>query len=587
MLVWVGALLCLVGLPVAAYKAAKQLPFGKVLGPAAAVAALAFWVINLERMQKHHDVIIKEIEVLGILIVVAVVLYAVRSAMDKKKKTAKHPAAKTQQVTVQATVKKSQESVKAEEKPRTTSENEKARMVSQINSTVLSMSPDAITDESGKETLQTKETTMEKELIIKSSKTEEPNVVLLTITVSKEDVEIYLQKVYRKNVRNYIIPGYREGKAPRKIIEKIYGNNVFVEEALNMLVPEVIGEVNNTINLLAIGEVEPLQAGNGIDFIFTIKAVTELDVALGQYKGLTYQKKDIVVTDEEIDDEIQKDLKKDSTTRRVDRQARSGDQIVLDFKGYVDGRAFEGGEGYDYPLILGSNTFIPGFEEQLIGVKASESTYVNVVFPKDYHSEDLKGKAAIFECTIHSVNEIVIPKADDEFANSRGFESFVTYKEKVKDALQEKKREEAIEDTNQTIIDKAVDNAVMHVPEMLIDDVSALKWDEFEQNLKNQGLSVEQYFEFLGKTQEELMTELRSVALHDIRTRFTLLAIAQKENIIVTEDEMKKEVEQISKNYGLSVEDTMHAISMDELKDGLLRYKAVNLVINSAAVELE
>lgn len=425
---------------------------------------------------------------------------------------------------------------------------------------------------------------MVKEMIIQCSKTEEPNVVLLTVTVSKEDVEKYLQKVYLKTKRNYNIPGFREGKAPRLMIEKCHGSNVFLEEAVNMLIPEVLNEVrsDNTLKLLTIGEMDFLQAGNGVDLILTIKAVTEIDVVLGQYKGLPYQKKDTAVTEEEIADEIMKDLREDSVTRTVDRQARPGDQVTLNYKGYVDGVAFDGGEAYDYPLVLGSGTFIPGFEEQLIGVKASEAVNVNVVYPKDYSTEELKGKAAVFECTILSVSEIVLPKADDRFANDRGYASFAAYKEAVKNDLQAKKREDAVNDKIQTVTDMAVDNADMHIPEMLIDEESKQKWRAFEQTLENHGLSIEQYLESHGISEKKLMADCRRSALHDIRIRCTLTAIARKENIAVTEDEMKKEAEEISKEYGLPVEDVMGAISMDELKDGLLREKAADLIVNSA-----
>lgn len=298
---------------------------------------------------------------------------------------------------------------------------------------------------------------MVKEMIIQCSETEEPNVVLLTVTVSKEDVENYLQKVYLKTRGNYNIPGFREGKAPRRMIEKCHGSNVFLEEAVNMLIPEVLNKVrsDNTLKLLTIGEMDFLQAGNGVDLILTIKAVTEIDVLLGQYKGLPYQKKDTAVTEEEIADEIAKDL-------------------------------------------------------------------------------------------------------------------------------QAKKREDAVNDKIQTVTDMAVDNADMHIPEMLIDEESKQKWRAFEQTLENHGLSIEQYLESHGISEKKLRADCRRSALHDIRIRCTLTAIARKENIAVTEDEMKKEAEKISKEYGLPVEDVMGAISMDELKDGLLREKAADLIVNSA-----
>ena len=386
----------------------------------------------------------------------------------------------------------------------------------------------------------------------------EKNMAKLTIEVSAEELEKAIQGAYLKQRNKISVPGFRKGKVPRQMIEKMYGAEIFYEDAANALIPTAYGKAYDECELDIVSQpkVEVVQLEKGKPFIFTAEVAVKPEVTLGEYKGLSVDKVSNRVTAKEVDAKLEEEQKKNARTVVVeDRAVQDGDEVVLDFEGFVDGVAFEGGKGENYPLTIGSGSFIPGFEEQLIGAEAEKEVEVNVTFPEEYHSEDLAGKAAVFKCTVHEIKAKELPELDDEFAAEVSeFDTLDAYKADIKAKIKEQKIADGNRKKEDQVVEKAVANATMEIPEAMIDTQVNQMAQDFAQRIQQQGLSMEQYFQFTGMTAEKMMEELRPQAVKRIETRLVLEAIAKAENIEITDEKIDEELAKMAEAYKMEVE---------------------------------
>lgn len=417
----------------------------------------------------------------------------------------------------------------------------------------------------------------------------EKNMAKLTIEVSAEDLDKAMEKAYQKQKNRITIPGFRKGKAPRKMIERMYGKGVFMEDAVNALVPEHYSKALEECDLEIVSQPEfsVTQMEPGKALIFTADVATKPEVTLGEYKGVEVPKADIAVTDEEVDAEVKKEQEKNSRTITVeDRAAAKDDIVTIDFEGFVDGDAFEGGKGTDYPLTLGSNTFIPGFEDQLIGANTGDHVEVNVTFPEEYQAKELAGKAAVFQCDVKKIEAKELPELDDDFAKDVSeFDTLAEYRENVKKTLTEKKGKEAETAKENAAIDKAIENAQMDIPELMIQTQCRQMMDDFGRRMQSQGLSMEQYFQFTGMTADKMMEDMKPQALKRIQTRLVLEKIAEVEDIQITEEETDAEIAKMAEAYKMEADKIKEILGdeqLEQLKKDLAVQKAVTVVAEAA-----
>lgn len=420
----------------------------------------------------------------------------------------------------------------------------------------------------------------------------EKNMAKLTIEVSAEELEKAIQGAYLKQRNKISVPGFRKGKVPRQMIEKMYGVGIFYEDAANALIPTAYGKAYDECELDIVSQpkVEVVQLEKGKPFIFTAEVAVKLEVTLGEYKGLSVDKVSNRVTAKEIDAKLEEEQKKNARTVVVeDRAVQDGDEVVLDFEGFVDGVAFEGGKGENYPLTIGSGSFIPGFEEQLIGAEAEKEVEVNVTFPEEYHSEDLAGKAAVFKCTVHEIKAKELPELDDEFAAEVSeFDTLDAYKADIKAKIKEQKIADGNRKKEDQAVEKAVANATMEIPEAMIDTQVNQMAQDFAQRIQQQGLSMEQYFQFTGMTAESMMEELRPQAVKRIETRLVLEAIAKAENIEITDERIDEELAKMAEAYKMEVEklkEFMGENEKEQMKMDLAVQDAVTFLVDNAVEE--
>lgn len=414
----------------------------------------------------------------------------------------------------------------------------------------------------------------------------------LTIEVSAEELEKAIQGAYLKQRNKISVPGFRKGKVPRQMIEKMYGVGIFYEDAANALIPTAYGKAYDECELDIVSQpkVEVVQLEKGKPFIFTAEVAVKPEVTLGEYKGLSVDKVSNRVTAKEIDAKLEEEQKKNARTVVVeDRAVQDGDEVVLDFEGFVDGVAFEGGKGENYPLTIGSGSFIPGFEEQLIGAEAEKEVEVNVTFPEEYHSEDLAGKAAVFKCTVHEIKAKELPELDDEFAAEVSeFDTLDAYKADIKAKIKEQKIADGNRKKEDQAVEKAVANATMEIPEAMIDTQVNQMAQDFAQRIQQQGLSMEQYFQFTGMTAESMMEELRPQAVKRIETRLVLEAIAKAENIEITDERIDEELAKMAEAYKMEVEklkEFMGENEKEQMKMDLAVQDAVTFLVDNAVEE--
>ena len=417
----------------------------------------------------------------------------------------------------------------------------------------------------------------------------EKNMAKLTIEVSAEDLEKAMQAAYQKAKGKIAIPGFRKGKAPRKMIEQMYGKGIFLEDAANALIPEHYSKALEECELEIVSqpEIDVVQAEPGKAFIFTAEVAVKPEVTLGDYKGLEVPKSEVEVTDEDVDAEIKKEQEKNSRTVTVeDRGAENGDITTIDFEGFVDGVAFEGGKGTDYPLTLGSGSFIPGFEDQLVGAKAGDHVEVNVTFPEEYQAAELAGKAAVFQCDVKKVEAKELPELDDDFAQDVSeFDTLAEYKEDVKKNLTEKKEKEARAAKENAAVDKAIENAQMEIPDAMVDTQVRQMINDFASRMQSQGLTMEQYFQFTGMTVEKMQEEMKPQALKRIQTRLVLEKIVEVENIQPTEEEVNEEISKMAEMYKMEADKLKELFGdreLEQMKKDMAVQKAVTLVADEA-----
>ena len=417
----------------------------------------------------------------------------------------------------------------------------------------------------------------------------EKNMAKLTIEVSAEELDKAMQNAYLKARGKISIPGFRKGKAPRKMIEQMYGKGIFLEDAANALIPEHYSKALEECDLEIVSqpEIDVTQAEPGKAFIFTAEVAVKPEVTLGEYKGVEVPKSETEVTDEDIDAEIKKEQEKNSRTVTVeDRGAENGDITTIDFEGFVDGVAFEGGKGTDYPLTLGSGSFIPGFEDQLVGAKAGDHVEVNVTFPEEYQAAELAGKAAVFQCDVKKVETKELPELDDDFAQDVSeFDTLAEYREDVKKNLTEKKEKEARAAKENAAVDKAIENAEMEIPDAMINTQVRQMMNDFASRMQSQGLTMEQYFQFTGMTAEKMQEEMKPQALKRIQTRLVLEKITETENIEVSEDEVNEEIGKMAEMYKMEADKLKELLGdreLEQMKKDMAVQKAVTLVADEA-----
>lgn len=417
----------------------------------------------------------------------------------------------------------------------------------------------------------------------------EKNMAKLTIEVSAEELEKALQEAYLKNKNKISIPGFRKGKVPRQMIEKIYGPEIFYEDAANKLIPDAYEKTLEECeeDIVSSPEIDVTQIEKGKPFIFTALVALKPEVKLGKYKGVKVDKVDTAVTDEEVDAEINKERENNARNIEVtDRPVKDGDATVLDFEGFVDGVAFEGGKGENYPLTIGSGAFIPGFEEQLVGAEIGKEVEVNVTFPEDYQAEELKGKAAVFKCTVKEIKEKELPELDDEFAGEVSeFETLEEYKADIRTKLLEKKEKEARDAKEAAVIEAIVNDSEMEIPEAMISTQQKQMVDEFAQRIQMQGLSLEQYFQFTGATYDKMIEQVKPQAERRIKSRLVLEAVAKAEKIEVSEEDFEEEIKVMAEAYQMEadkVKEMLPEKSIAQIKEDLAVRKAVEFVVKSA-----
>lgn len=417
----------------------------------------------------------------------------------------------------------------------------------------------------------------------------EKNMAKLTIEVTAEDLEKALNAAYQRQKKNISIPGFRKGKVPRAMVEKMYGPAVFYEDAVNSLIPQEYAKAadESGLDIVSQPEIDVVQIEKGKPFIFTAEVAVKPEVTLGEYKGLEVPKADLEVTDEEIEAELKKEQEKNARTIHVeDRAAQEGDKVTIDFEGFVDGVAFEGGAGKDYPLTLGSKTFIPGFEEQLVGVALEQPVDVNVTFPEDYQAEELKGKEAIFKCVIHKIEAKELPELDDDFAKDVSeFDTLEEYKKEIKDNIEKRKADAAKTEKENAVVDKAIENAQMDIPEAMVKTQINQMIDDFARRIQSQGLTMEQYMQFTGSTRETMQEQMRPQAMKRIQSRLVLEKVAEVENIQISDEKLDEELTKMAEMYKMELDKFKELVDdyqKDQMKKDLAVQEAVTLMAENA-----
>ncbi|MCI8337833.1 MAG: trigger factor [Lachnospiraceae bacterium] len=418
----------------------------------------------------------------------------------------------------------------------------------------------------------------------------EKSMAKLTIEVSAEDFNAAMDKAYQKSKGRISLPGFRKGKAPRAMIEKMYGPSIFYEDAANIVIPDAYEAAaeESGLEIVAQPEIDIEQVEKGKTFIFTAVVAVKPEVTLGEYKGIEVEKKSVEVSEEEVSEEIDKAREKNSRMITVDdRAAQDGDTVVIDFDGYVDGEQFEGGKAEDYTLVLGSHTFIDNFEEQLVGKSIGDDVEVHVTFPDQYQAEELQGKPAVFQVKMKEIKVKELPELDDDFAQDvSDCDTLEEYQNETREKLLKMKEDEAKREQEDEIIGKIIENAEMEIPEKMVEAQTRQMTQEFAQRLQAQGLSLEQYMQLTGQTPQKMMEELKPQALQRIQSRLVLEAIAAAENLEASEEEYQKELENMAEMYQMEVDKLKDMIGEGEEKQihmDLAVQKAVDFVVESAS----
>lgn len=415
------------------------------------------------------------------------------------------------------------------------------------------------------------------------------NIVQLEIEVEAEKFEQGLQKSYFKNAKKFNIPGFRRGKAPRHLVERYYGEQVLYEDAINEVCPEAYDKAieENDIHPVDRPEIDIKQIGKGQPLIFTATVTVKPDVELGEYKGVEVEKANAVVTDEDVEKELEKVRDRNSRLLTVDdRPAASGDTVTIDFEGFIDGVAFDGGKGTDYELVLGSGTFIPGFEDQLIGVQKGEEKEVNVTFPEDYNNTDLAGKASVFKVNVKEIRVKELPNLDDEFAKDVSeFDTLEEYKADVRKKLLERAEHMAHHENEDKVVEKVVENAVVDIPPVMIErQIDNLVYD-FRMRLMYQGLELDKYLEIMGMDMNSFREQFKQRAEQEVKTQLVLDKISKVEAIVPTDEDTDNEIKRLAENYKQREEDFRQHLKPDDIeyiRSTLVTRKTVDFLLENA-----
>lgn len=417
----------------------------------------------------------------------------------------------------------------------------------------------------------------------------ENSTAKLTIEVSAEKFETGMKQAYQKNKNRFNVQGFRKGKAPQAFIEKMYGPGVFYEDAANALIPDAYKEAYDTcgLDIVSRPEIDVVQIGKGEPFVFTATVAVKPEVTLGDYKGVEVEKQSLEVSEEEIDDQVRKVQEENARKVEVsDRAAENGDITKIDFEGFVDDVAFEGGKGTDYELTIGSHTFIDTFEDQIIGHSVGEAFDVNVTFPEEYGAEELAGKAAVFKVVLKGIVEKQLPEADDEFAGEvSDFETMAEYRESLKKELTETKTKQAKNALENEAVEKAVANAEVSISELQIRDTARNMMEDMLQNMQQQGISREMYFQYTGATEEQLLEQMLPRAEQTIRSRAVLEAVAASENLTASDEELEEKYQEIADQYKMELEKVKEILGengKENMTKDIAVQKAITLIADNA-----
>ncbi len=420
----------------------------------------------------------------------------------------------------------------------------------------------------------------------------EKNMAKLTIEVAAEELELAIERAYQKNKKRINVPGFRKGKVPRQMIEKMYGKEIFYEDAVNDLLPGAYAKALEECeeDIVSSPKIDIVQVEAGQPFIFTAEVALKPEVRLGKYKGVKVAKTDITVTDEEVDADIEKERERNARTVSVeDRPVKDGDMTVLDFEGFVDGVAFEGGKGENYPLTIGSGAFIPGFEEQLVGAQIGKEVEIQVTFPQNYHAEELKGKPAVFKCTVTEIKEKELPELDDEFASEVSeFDTLAEYREDVRKNITARKEKEAKGAKTDAVIDAIINDSDMEIPEAMVETQQRQIVEDFEQRISLQGLKMEQYYQMTGSNYDMLFEQVKPQAQKGIQSRLVLEAIVEKENIEASEEEFEKEIDKMAEMYQMEndkVKERLKEEGKKNIMTDIAIQKAIDFIVENAVEE--
>ena len=415
----------------------------------------------------------------------------------------------------------------------------------------------------------------------------ENNMAKQTIEFAAEEFVAATTKAYNKNKNQISVPGFRKGKVPQAMVEKMYSASMFYEEAANDLIPGAYEAAakESGLDITSYPEIDVVQMEKGKNFIFTAEVALRPEVELGAYKGVEIEKVITEVTDEDMEEEIKKVQEQNSREVTVERVAENGDTVMIDYAGSVDGVAFDGGTAEGQALVLGSGTFIPGFEEQLIGAAAGADVDVNVTFPEEYHAKDLAGKAALFKVKVHEVKTKEYPEVDDEFAQDvSDFETLAEYKEDLKKRLEERKAETAKAERQQKVMNIVVENAKMDIPEAMVKKSTDDMMNQYAQDLAAQGLSMDIYFQYTGMTPQQLAEQMKPQALANIKNRLVLDAIAAAENVEITDEEIEAEIKRLAETWKMEADKVREYMDVDLMRKDMSAQKALDM-ITDAAVE--
>ena len=423
---------------------------------------------------------------------------------------------------------------------------------------------------------------------LKNTEKQEHSVVALTIEITKAEFEAAKDKAFKKTGKNITVPGFRKGKAPRKMIEKLYGEGVFFEEAFNIIYPDAMEMAVEKSGIKPVGRADvdlgdPAEEG-GLTII--AKVPVEPEVELGEYKGIEVEKETVKVLQADVKAELNRMAQRNARTETVERKAKKNDTVDIDFEGFVDGVPFEGGKAEHHELTLGSGAFIPGFEDQLIGCKAGDEKDVVVTFPEEYHAAELKGKPAVFKCTVNEIKVKELPEADDEFAKDVSeFDTLAEYKDDIRAKLLEKKTADAKREKQNKTVAKAVENATMESPEAMITEQVRRMDDDFARRLQSQGLSMDQYMQFTGLTAQTMMEQLKPEALKRIQSRLVLEAVAAAEKMEATEEDFEAEIKSMAEAYQMEadkVKELLGEQGAKQVKEDLCVRKAADFIVDNA-----